>query len=193
MLHRMYSEYLSLENFTPTYAHESSRAENKRNAFSTPRALASFSRSSLRGFLLRFSLPGSRSLAESRAHPVTPTSLPAWIWDTVDRKKLNGHIIFWKEDTRAFGRGEHMRREWNETSACGAAQSTTSFSKIMRAITECEHTIITTLPQVQLSKQCDRDGEAVWFKSHTFPCKFILYMYINLYCYCFLIACLKRE
>jgi len=40
------------------------------------------------------------SPCRGQAHPVTPTSLPAWIWDTADRKKLNGRIIFWKGHTR---------------------------------------------------------------------------------------------
>lgn len=154
---------ISPKNFTPIHAHESSRVENKRNVFlplaCSPLFLSRFLH--WEGFYYGFLQ--DRALAESRAHPVTPTSLPAWIWDTVDRKKSNGHIIFWKEDTRDSG--EHVRRERNEKRA-RAVQSTTSFSKIMRAITECEQTIIATLPQVQSSKQCDRDDKAVWFKSH---------------------------
>lgn len=108
---------ISPKNFTPIHAHESSRVENKRNVF-LPFARSPLVFSIERVFITAFS---KIALSQrSRAHPVTPTSLPAWIWDTVDRKKLNGHIIFWKEDTRDFGRGEHVRREWNETSACSA-------------------------------------------------------------------------
>lgn len=44
----------------------------------------------------RFSSRRFEDRSHRPAHPVTPTSLSTWIWDTPDRKKLNGHIIFWK-------------------------------------------------------------------------------------------------